>query len=103
MFDKRSHTRFPVNLEVVLVHAGEHHKAESRDVSLGGMFVYTSAKVPFGADVAIELYMPALKERITIQAVARWHQDGGVGVSFKSMRAREVWALNQLFKMSASA
>ena len=103
MFDKRSHARFPVNLEVVLVHAGERHSAESRDVSLGGMFLYTAAKVHFGADVAVELHMPALKERITIQGVARWHQEGGVGVSFKSMRAREVWALNQLFKMSATA
>jgi hypothetical protein len=67
------------------------------------MFVYTSAKVPFGADVEVVLRLPALKEEITIQAVARWHQDGGVGVSFKSMRAREVWALNQLFKTTASA
>lgn len=103
MFDKRSHARFPVSLEVTLICGGERHRAESRDVSLGGMFVYTKAKVPFGADVEVEFFLPALKDRISIQAVARWHQDGGVGVSFKSMRAREVWALNQLFRTSASA
>jgi hypothetical protein len=65
------------------------------------MFVYTDAKVPFGSDVEVVVRLPALKEEVTIQAVARWHQEGGVGVSFKSMRAREVWALNQLFKTSA--
>ncbi len=103
MLDKRSHARFPVSLQVTLVCGGQRHKCETRDVSLGGMFVYTDAKVPFGADVEVVLRLPALKEEITIHAVARWHQDGGVGVSFKSMRAREVWALNQLFKTTASA
>lgn len=103
MLDKRSHARFPVSLEVTLVYAGERHRGESRDVSLGGMFVYTNTKVPFGADVEIQLRLPALKEEITVHAVARWHQQGGVGLSFKSLRAREVWALNQLFKTSAAA
>jgi hypothetical protein len=88
---------------MTLVHAGQRHRAESRDVSLGGMFVYTDAKVPFGADVEVVIRLPALKEETSIQAVARWHQEGGVGLSFKSLRAREVWALNQLFKTSATA
>jgi hypothetical protein len=65
------------------------------------MFVYTEARVPFGSTIEVQLKLPALKEEIKVEAVARWHQDGGVGVSFKSMRAREVWALNQLFKTSA--
>jgi hypothetical protein len=103
LVDKRSHARFPVSLQVTLVCAGQRHKGETRDVSLGGMFVYMDARIPFGADVEVLVRLPALKEEIAIHAVARWHQDGGVGVSFKSMRAREVWALNQLFKTSASA
>lgn len=70
-------------------------------MSLGGMFVYTDAKVPFGADVKICLTIPALKEETNLDAVARWHDQGGVGLSFKGMRAREVWALNQLFKAGA--
>lgn len=101
MIDKRSHARFPMSLEVTIVVAGERYRAESRDVSLGGMFVFTDVKVPFGANVGVMLKLPALKEEISVEAVARWHQDGGVGLSFKSMRAREVWALNQLFKTTA--
>lgn len=98
MVDKRSHARFPVTLEVTLIVAGERYLARTRDVSLGGMFVYTDIKVPFGADVQVQLTIPALKELSTVEAVARWHDEGGLGVSFKGMRAREVWALNQLFK-----
>lgn len=101
MVDKRSHARFPVNLEVTLTHAGAQYQGQSRDVSLGGMFVYTEAKLPFGANVMVQLSLPALREGMAVEAVVRWHQEGGVGLSFKSMRAREVWALNQLFKNSA--
>jgi c-di-GMP-binding flagellar brake protein YcgR len=99
--DKRSHARFPLSIEITLIVAGERYRAQSRDVSLGGMFVYTDIKVPFGANVDVLLKLPALKDEITVGAVARWHQDGGVGLSFKSMRAREVWALNQLFKSAS--
>ena len=103
MIDKRSHARFPMTLELTLIVAGERYSAQSRDVSLGGMFVYTNVRVPFGANVTVELRLPALKDDIKLEAIARWHQDGGVGLSFQSMRAREVWALNQMFKTSASA
>jgi Tfp pilus assembly protein PilZ len=103
LIDKRSHARFPMNLDVTLIVGGERYSAHSRDVSLGGMFVYTNVRVPFGSNVLVELRLPALKDDIKLEAVARWHQDGGVGLSFKSMRAREVWALNQLFKTSATA
>jgi hypothetical protein len=99
--DKRSYARLPVMLEITLIFAGERYRAQTRDVSLGGMFVYTDAKVPFGASVQVQMTLPALKEESTLEAVARWHDAGGVGLSFKSMRAREVWALNQLFKTGA--
>jgi len=98
LVDKRSHARFPVTLEVTLIVAGERHLARTRDVSLGGMFVYTDVKIPLGAEVQVQLTIPALKELTTVDSVARWHDEGGLGVSFKGMRAREVWALNQLFK-----
>lgn len=103
MIDKRSHARFPMNIELTLIVGGERYSAQSRDVSLGGMFVYTNVRVPFGSNVQVVMKLPALKDEIQLEAVARWHQQGGVGLSFKSMRAREVWALNQLFKTSASA
>ncbi len=101
MIDQRSHARFAITLEITLIFAGERYRAQTRDVSLGGMFVYTDAKLPFKADLLVELTLPALKEQSTFEATLRWHESGGVGLSFKSLRAREVWALNQMFKKGA--
>jgi hypothetical protein len=101
LIDQRSHARFSVALDVTLIFAGERYRAQTRDVSLGGMFVYTDAKLPFKADLLVELTLPALKEKSTFETTLRWHQAGGIGLSFKSLRAREVWALNQLFKKGA--
>lgn len=101
MVDKRSHVRFPLQLEVTLICAGERYTAQCRDVSLGGMFVYTDAKLPFFGNVELRFTMPLLKEESSVQGVVRWHEAGGVGISFNSLRAREVWALNQLFKKGA--
>lgn len=101
MVDKRSHVRFPLHLEVTLICGGERHSAQSRDVSLGGMFVHTDAKLPFFGKVELRFTMPGLKEESVVEGVVRWHEQNGVGVSFDSLRAREVWALNQLFKKGA--
>lgn len=101
MVDKRSHARFTASLDVTLIYQEQRYSAHSRDVSLGGMFVYTDAPIPFGASVYVEFSLPSLKSARCIEATARWHQEGGVGLSWKSLRAQEVWALNQLFKHSA--
>ena len=33
-----------------------------------------------------------------VPAVVRWQKPDGVGVQFGQLRARDVWALNQLFR-----
>ena len=101
MIDQRSHARFPVTFDVTLIFAEERYRGQTRDVSLGGMFVYTDAKLPFKAELLVELTLPALKEKSTFEVSLRWQQADGVGLAFKSLRAREVWALNQLFKKGA--
>ena len=73
-------------------------EGETRNVSLGGMFVRTSATLPFGAQVRIRFRLPSLKEDTEVSATVRWTTPEGVGVQFGSLRAMEVWALNQLFK-----
>lgn len=72
----------------------------SRNVSLGGMYLVTESSVPYGTKVELELFLPALKEDVRIEGVVRWIKDDGMGVQFGSLRAREVWAFNQLFKES---
>jgi hypothetical protein len=65
------------------------------------MFVYTEARIPFDATVDVEFLLPSLKAPRRVVATARWHQEDGVGLAWRSLRVQEVRALNQLFKTSA--
>jgi len=96
--EKRSHDRFPIELELVLVHQGERHRAQTKDVSLGGMFVHTSAPLRFGAELEVELAIAALKYEGKLPAIVRWQRGDGLGLAFRSLRARDVHAFNLLFK-----
>ena len=72
--------------------------ASTRNLSLGGVFVETAASVVFGSTVKIRLRLPAVHEDSTIETTVRWKTPEGVGLQFGSLRALEVWGLNQLFK-----
>jgi hypothetical protein len=100
---QRVYERFHIRLEVTVIHAGVEHAAVSRNVSLGGMFLETdaAASLPFGATVTLRFRIPALKDDTRAEAVIRWKQADGVGVQFTSLRALEVWGLNQLFKQGS--
>jgi hypothetical protein len=95
--NKRAHERFSIQLEVTLSYEGAEHVAFSRDIGLGGMFVLSEAKVPFGAEVEVRVSLPTLKGMQSIPATVRWHGPGGMGVQWRSLRAQQVWALNRLF------
>ena len=98
MSNKRAHERFSITLEVAFDHEGAEHVGVSRDIGMGGMFVLSEAKLPFGAEVEVRLALPALKGTQSIPATVRWHGPGGMGVQWRSLRARQVWALNRLFR-----
>jgi hypothetical protein len=96
--DKRSHERFAVRLEVTLLHEGQEYGGHTRDLGMGGMFVISDARVPFGAEVEVRVLLPLLKAASVIPCTVRWHGPGGMGLQWRrSPRAREVWALNRLF------
>lgn len=84
-------------------HEGGQIECVTRNVSLGGMYLVTSSSLPYGTTVTLEFYLPALKEDVNIEATVRWVKDDGMGVQFGSLRAREVWGLNQLFEESEPA
>jgi hypothetical protein len=97
---RRVHERYDRRLKVVVIHETSRIECITRNVSLGGMYLISEAKLPYGAKVELEIYLPALKEDARIEATVRWQKEDGVGIQFGSLRAREVWALNQLFKES---
>lgn len=96
--NRRAHERYERRLHVVLVHEGGEIDCVTRNVSLGGMLLATSASLRFGTRVRLRVRLPALKADTDIEATVRWSGDDSLGVQFGSLRAIEVWALNQLFK-----
>jgi hypothetical protein len=85
----------------VLVQGEARHPGQTRDLSLGGMFVHTLAPLRFATEVELHLSLPALKYEGQVPAIVRWIDGDGVGFAFRSLRARDVHALNQLFKQVA--
>ena len=100
---RRTQQRYTVRIPVSLIHEGEEYQGQSRNMSLGGLFVETTTQLPFGATVQVQFRIPLLKEPVEVEAEIRWVEtaDGvskGVGVQFKGLRAKHVWALNKFFE-----
>lgn len=95
---KRVHERYDRQLPVTLLLESGPVEAQTRNVSLGGIFIVTDATVVFGSTIKIRLRLPALHEDSEMDVVVRWKETVGIGVQFGSLRALEVWGLNQLFK-----
>jgi len=95
---QRVHDRHDIELPVTIVHEGRSHTALSQNLSLGGLLINGPLDVPFGAAVTLELTLPGMKAASSIAGTVRWANAEGVGVQFGQLRAKEVWAINQLFK-----
>ena len=76
---------------------GRRVECRTLDLSLGGMFLDTTAvSLPFGTELTVTLTLPLLAEPTPVRCVVRWAIASGLGVSFLSLRAAETWAINQL-------
>ena len=78
--------------------------AATRNISLGGVFLETTAPLPLQTRVQIRFHIPTLSEPIDVGGEVRWVEPGGaeqlpgMGIRFQGLRAREVWALNRFFQ-----
>ena len=97
MTDNRKHPRKLVR-HAIAFKAGDGARVEGtcNDLSLGGMFIETSAPATFGGEVTIYLTLPGLKQETVIKSLVRWTKPTGMGVQFGVMGARETHALTQL-------
>jgi PilZ domain len=99
--EKREHLRadYRVNVNV----QGEWQaQVDSRDVSLGGMFVFLpeGATVPrIGMAVSATFPLPVIGT-VTVPAYVRWSSDGGVGLQFGLIGPRETNAIGKLVRAS---
>ncbi len=95
---RRVHERFNCELPVTVLYEGDELSGIASNISLGGLYIVTESQVPFGMDVKVRFQVPSLKEPATVDSKVRWVKPDGFGVQFGSLRALEVWALNQYFK-----
>lgn len=95
---RRLHERFPIELPVTVVVGESRFAGRTQNISLGGLLATVEGSVPFGASVVIRITLPASVEELELEAAVRWTSGSSIGVQFSSMRAKAIWALNQLFK-----
>ena len=95
---RRAQQRYDLELSVDVTYGGRTFTTTCRNVSLGGMFVHLDEPIPFGETIRLRFELPDLDHPVEVDAHVRWTQpDLGVGVQYTGLRAREVWALQQLF------
>lgn len=94
----RLHQRYEHRLSVLVIAGDSEQQGETLNLSLGGAFVEVEHPPAFGSSVVLRMKLPALDETSDVEATVRWTRPSGVGVQFGSLRAKEVWALNQLLR-----
>ncbi|MGB0679146.1 MAG: PilZ domain-containing protein [Polyangiales bacterium] len=95
MTTRRNHERQDRRLRVRVTYEQGEFEAISRNLSLGGMYLVTTASLPLGTIATLHFRLPKLQETVVCEVFVRWNDSDGIGVQFGSLRVREVHALNQ--------
>jgi hypothetical protein len=96
--NQRKQQRFDRRLEIEVAIGERRASTFTRNLSLGGVFVESAERPPFGTRVQLKFKVPTQKEMIDVGGVIRWHDGSGFGVQFDGLRARDVWALGKFFE-----
>ncbi len=99
---RRTQQRYEVRIPVEFESEGQDYQAETRNMSLGGMFIETAAPLKYGQKLRVRFRVPVLAEPIEVESEVRWVEKSeglvrGVGIQFFGLRAKHVWALNKFF------
>ncbi len=96
MREKRQHQRAEL---VTTVHVGTKQdlvwQTESRDISLGGMFLDGTSPAPIGTEVDLRFEMPGLGE-VSLPGYIRWNTREGFGIQFGLIGARVTHAIGAM-------
>ena len=97
--DKRSHPRVSLDIPVICaLPDGSEVTGRSKDISIGGMFVFTPTSVVFGTTVQVRLSLPRARQEFVLPAVVRWTSPEGLGLQFGLLGARETHAISELLR-----
>lgn len=107
--DKRSSTRYQVELEMQVVVQGDPIASRCVNLSLGGALVRVPSETPLrvGQRVEVSFRLPDLDKPLGAKADVRWVDDGDpevVGVQFVTgFRAKETWAMGRFLERQTLA
>ena len=96
--ERRINERKQILLEARWESLSSRHEARVDDVSLGGCFVNTYAKVELGEHVDLEIQLPS-GEWLPLRGQVASYQPGvGFGMSFSSLTIDETVGLKELMR-----
>ena len=105
MSDRRQHPRLSIAVEVDLRSEHNFYSAQTRDLSVGGLFIETDVALPIGTRLRVDLKF--LKKRLDAEAEVTWTLAGddkksvGVGVRFVDLPAAARKNIEQFMAMRA--
>jgi len=95
MSEKRQFERAQFDGAVDIEFSGRRFSAHVRDLSVGGAYILSAEKLPFGAPVKMWIRLPAIADKgpRLIQGIVRWVREDGFGIQFGPTGALETYAL----------
>ncbi len=102
MTDLRRTPRAPIDATVgyAVKDGPDELYGQARDISLGGMFIEVPEAPAFGAEITVVVLLPGEKAPFTMPAVVRWARDGGMGIQFGLLGAKETYAITEYVSKS---
>lgn len=102
MIEQRRYARFPIECPLFFSVKGQREPREgvARDIALGGMFVETTEPGGFNDEVIVRVVLPGASDEVALPGRVRWVRDGGMGVQFGLLGARETHLINAINRAS---
>jgi uncharacterized protein (TIGR02266 family) len=104
---RRIDPRYDRQLEIEVQFEGKRQISQTRNISLGGLYLESTTALPIGTTVQLRFQLPTQPEPVEVAGDVRWvikqegaNEKNGVGIRFQGLRARDVWALNRYFQSS---
>lgn len=101
---RRIDPRYDRQLEIEVLFEGKKQTSQTRNISLGGLYLESATPLPIGTTVQLRFQLPTQPEPVEVAGDVRWvvkkgaGDSSGIGIRFQGLRARDVWALNRYFQ-----
>jgi uncharacterized protein (TIGR02266 family) len=101
---RRIDPRYDRQLEIEVLFEGKKQISQTRNISLGGLYLESASPLPLGTTVQLRFQLPTQPEPVEVAGDVRWvvkkgaGDQSGIGIRFQGLRARDVWALNRFFQ-----